>query len=538
MTNKWNVSLDENGALRDEEAYKLFNQGASAWNDFMEQYPETDVDFSHFDFSRYYDLDKIDFSGFQFPKETSFAHTNFGNNCVLFVDVKIGDDYVSFEHANFGYGDISFDFAQFGNGNISFYQANFSNGNVSFIDTTFGKGKIVFNQASFGDGNVSFRQASFGDGGEVSFEHASFGDGKVSFEKASFGDGNVSFHQANFGTSEVWFKDVEFGNGKVLFNYAKFDNGSVSFYQANFGSDEVSFSNTKFGGCEVIFRWTKFSDCIISFNNIQCESLDFSYSSFAQSNSSKKPEITFSMERAHISQSLLLPNLNFRAFSNVTFRGSYLGTLLDIEGCRFSQLPDLTATTINGHFSVDRLHVDEPKQIKESDSTKARRLKELAKKAEDRQTQLDMLAFELDAMTATKQIPFLSRLLNRIYKLISNYGRSISRPFLGLILVWAVCGCVYIGASETESPTMDAFQLSFSQSLPFLSWSRTVKETSLMALYDTEKAKAAITQENSATGQNLPLNNDLLENVGLIQNLFSYILLFFLGLGIRNRFKL
>lgn len=398
---------------------------------------------------------------------------------------------------------------------INFSYFNFPRG-VSFVEANFGNGDIYFDHTEFGNGDVQFTGASFGEG-RVVFIAASFGDGDVWFGGNSFGNGDISFERASFGNGDVWFLGTSF------------DNGNISFRRASFGAGSISFLATKFG------------DGTISFDDVLCESLNFSDSTFSN-NSQKNSKSTFSMERANISKSLLLPNLDFRAFDKVSFRGTYVGTLFDIEGCQFSQLPDLTATTINGHFSVDRIKITPPKHFMDGDSTKARRLKELAKKSEDRKTQLDMLALELDAMTATKQIPRLSRGLNRAYKWVSDYGRSIARPFLLLVLVWTVCTGLYANLSYKEGVLIDSAQLSLSQSLPFLSLSRTVTETSLTALYRSEKtvleAVPTVKPKAEPKTQKSPLNNDSLEWVGLLQNLVSYILLFFIGLGIRNRFKL
>lgn len=552
MTNQWNVTLDENGALQGEEAYKLFLQGAKAWNAFMKQYPETFVNFKKFKFSNYRESYEIKFSGFQFPKGVSFSQANFG------------DKTVSFYNANFNSGDISFDKAIFGNGRVSFNNAKFGNGKISFCDVNFGDGDTSFNNTKFGNSNISFSNAVFGNG-NVSFKKAIFSGGDISFFKINFGNGNVSFEFAKFSDKLISFERAKLTDGKVSFYKTKFDNHKISFNQADFRNSEVLFENTNFNKGS------------ITFDRVQCRYLDFKGSLFYNS-SQEKFKIKFSMERAIISESLLLPSLDFSAFHNVSFRGSLIGALFDIEGSQFAQLPDLTATTLNGHFAVDRIHVESPKNFKDTilikmvlfleqfelakpwdfgkeistgiqrakllnstkassfkdiDSTKARRLKELAKKSEDRPTQLDMLAFELSALSAGKKWWAPYRWLNSLYKLVSNYGRSILRPTIALAFVFSSCTIFYANLSNKEDVLTDAAQLSLTQSLPFLSLSRTVAETSLIALYGTEKAKDTIEEKKKAT-----LNKDSLENVGLLQNLLSYICLFFIGLGIRNRFKL
>jgi hypothetical protein len=512
MANQWNITLDESDALCGEQAYKLFRQGKDVWNAFMAQHPKVFVNFNGFDFTQTNTPNQINFSLFEFPKGVSFSHAKFSNTNISFEDTK------------FGYGEVSFHEATFGNGGINFEGAKFCGGTVSFSSAKFGKGDISFAGANFTNSNIYF-------------DHAKLSDGDVFFDEVEFENGQCSFFKTNFGNANISFDLAKFNKNKLSFSRSTVGNGQISFFGTKFGNSGVSFSNAVFSNCEVSFVKADFENRDVDLNSIQCKSLDFSDSSFSKSTQSNS-KITFSMERAHISQSLLLPDLDFRAFNTVTFRGTYVGALFDIEGSQFAQLPDLTATTINGHFSVDRIHVETPKDFNEGDSTKARRLKELAKKSEDRKTQLDMLALELDAMTATKQIPRLSRCLNKSYKFISDYGRSILRPTIALAVVFSLSTAFYAISSKIENNWQDAVQLSFSQSLPFLSLSRTVTETSLIALYDTKQQPQKITTNQENTEQQPLLNNNWVENVGLLQNLLSYICLFFIGLGIRNRFKL
>ena len=551
MTNKWNVTLDEDRTLQGEEAFNLFLQGKDAWNAFMEEHPETYVNFNGFDFSsRSNDISGIDFSLFYFPSRASFNDANFRGYDVLF-DRAGFNGAASFSDARFEGHKVSFDGAMFNSGGIFFINTEFRNEETSFQNTSFGQNKVFFNNARFNgkvlfngasfEGDTSFNNAIFGNG-EVSFKCSKFDNNIISFIDVEFGDGEVSFSHTEFKSSNVKFVSATFGNGNKSFACMTFDKGRISFLGTEFGDGDISFEQVRFGDEEVSFSHVKFGYGSINFNSSKSESLDFSAAFFNESSESNS-KVTFLMERAQISNTLLLPNLDFHAFGNVSLRGTSIGTLFDIEGSQFGQLPDLTATTINGHFSVDRIHVDTPKTFTKGDATKARRLKELAKKSEDRKTQLDMLALELDAMTATKEFPLLSRLLNKGYKWISNYGRSILRPTIALALVFSVCTVFYASLSNKEGVLTDAAQLSLSQSLPFLSLSRTVTQTSLTALYgveepNTKKQEPTTAKQKKVTKQKALLNNNRLENVGLLQNLLSYICLFFIGLGIRNRFKL
>ena len=162
--------------LAGDEAFALQQQGKEAWNAWVADNPEA----------------KIDFSGFRF------------------CDVRRPDKILSFEGFKFPNGGVDFSDATFGKGAIGFINATFGDGGVSFRDTTFGDGGVSFFGATFGDGGVYFRGATFGDGG-------------VYFRGATFGDGGVSFIGATFHGS-VLFKNISSTKKKSSFD----------FYGANF----------------------------------------------------------------------------------------------------------------------------------------------------------------------------------------------------------------------------------------------------------------------------------------------------------------
>ncbi len=140
---------------------------------------------------------------------------------------------------------------------------------TSFEGFKFGD-NVDFSMATFGD-VVDFSVATFGD--NVDFSMATFGD-VVDFSVATFGD-NVDFRKAKFGNS-VYFNNAMFGDG-VEFNKTTFGD-KIYFRGATFG-DVVDFSNATFGD-EIEFSKARFGKRSY-FNLLSIKGyIDFGYSSF------------------------------------------------------------------------------------------------------------------------------------------------------------------------------------------------------------------------------------------------------------------
>ena len=390
------MSTDKKMTLKGPEAITLWKQGKEAWNQWVKEHPEADIDFSRVAFGRYrYDrncqisADAWPFAGFQFPKgEVNFSGAEFGNGNVNFVEAQFGDGNVNFFEAQFGDGTVSFSGAEFGNGNVNFVEAQFGDGNVSFIDARFGKGTVSFSDARFGNGTVDFWNARFGDGA-VRFGGADFGDGDVRFEGARFGKGTVSFSDAEFGEGNVNFFEAQFGDGTVSFSGAEFGNGNVNFWNARFGEGTVNFWNARFG------------DGAVSFDSVKFEG-PAGFSHLTQASSA------FSFRNAHFGQSLTLSSKN-----------------------HFTCVPDFINTHMGHHMSLRGVHLLPQLKTGPEDIGRFCRLKELAEGQKDHERALEFKAQEILA-TRQHQNKGLAKILPWCFEKGSNYGRSELRPLVGL----------------------------------------------------------------------------------------------------------
>ncbi|OIQ42507.1 MAG: hypothetical protein BM560_07260 [Roseobacter sp. MedPE-SWde] len=122
---------------------------------------------------------------------------------------------------------------------------------------------------------------------------------------------------------------------------------------------------------------------------------------------------------------------------------------------------------------------------------------------------------------ASHQEEWLSRIPYQVYGWLSDYGHSIARPFWGLFVVWFI-GVAFFSAhftADLSGPLQDAndwtaLGLSFSNLFPVFGFGR---------VHFMEVLK------------NLPAGLQFLSG---FQTVTSLPLLFFLGLGLRQRFRL
>jgi Pentapeptide repeats (9 copies) len=145
----------------------------------------------------------------------SFADSDFRFDKINFEGFEFGDE-AKFARATFG-DDATFELATFGN-------------NADFQHARFGQG-AKFNHATFGDGAI-FELATFGNNAD--FQHATFGDG-ANFDGAAFGSG-ADFYNTVF-KGHVGFAKKS-GDNRFL---------SISFANARFNG-EADFSGRTFEG--------------------------------------------------------------------------------------------------------------------------------------------------------------------------------------------------------------------------------------------------------------------------------------------------
>ena len=118
-----------------------------------------------------------------------------------------------------------------------------------------------------------------------------------------------------------------------------------------------------------------------------------------------------------------------------------------------------------------------------------------------------------------------------IYGLSSDFGRSIIRPLLLLVGLWAICSGIFLQEScrlnsapllqANEQKIEAALLFSASHLLPIISWSKTVKGHYLEVLYGEP-----------------PQLNWLINVTAYAEGVLSLILIFLIGLAVRNKLRM
>ena len=197
----------------------------------------------------------------------------------------------------------------------------------------------------------------------------------------------------------------------------------------------------------------------------------------------------------------------------------------------FSCVPDLVGTKTSHHTSLAELKCASntathkkifKRSVDEGDAERFRRLKELAEQNRDFEKALDFRVEEMRAARWHNKHGFATALVEGLFWLASDYGRSLARPLYGLIGLWLLGSAVYAMASTlpfTYHEIIKAMPFSWGQMFVYIPSSKEARTQGLMALF----------------GEHMP---NWLYFITFSQSLLTLVLLFQVGLVLRNRFKL
>lgn len=299
----------------------------------------------------------------------------------------------------------------------------------------------------------------------------------MNFDAAKFGSGNVSFSGANF------------GDGGVSFVYAEFGDGIVSFRDAEFGNGNVDFSAAKFSNGDFLF------------SNMTCRA-------------------RFTLERLE------------GELKSLSFRGATFSNTVSLSGLKVNSMIDLVNTKLTNQLSLHGLECQLKrtrnrfclkKAIDLADAERANRVKELAEANKHHALALRFHADEMRAKRWQSGTGNFSSILDLVFDLLCDYGQSVFRPaMLWVLSIFAFVLPYAALAKECMTSVSQASKLlifSLSNSLPFLT-SAGAARTEGLKLFDDNIMYIAV----------LPLM--------MAQGVVTVILMFLIGLGLRNRFRL
>lgn len=384
---------------------------------------------------------------------------------------------------------------------IEFSETNFPN--VVVLEKWVFSGIVWFEGVTFSE-DAHFKSAAFGVDGlrnHAFFGSVTFSD-RVTFEKATFG-GRASFGACTFSGRAI-FRDARFRE-PATFRSSCFQ-GFASFESADF-AEEAHFGSVVFaeyaGFSAVGFRGIANFESAKFFGVAAFEGAVFNGFGW--------------FEAAHFEGDVDFSNANFGSktdFSSVTFGGG----VPEFYERKFHQDTDFTTEPENWPEISRALSEGEARESKRAYTRLRQVMSELHKP--DDEHFFGRQEMRCKALLEGR----FHRAVSWAFGVVSDYGHSVGRPVLGLfyviLLPWAVLPwvCVMSEVCPAAGSPMAGWKelaLSVSNTFSFFGFHR--------LYFNVEELR-------NREGWMLVL--------GAVQTVCGFGLLFFLGLGLRNRFRL
>ena len=394
---------------------------------------------------------------------------------------------------------------------------------ISFEGYRFPKGIVYFQNLSFGT-SLNFEGAEISDASFI-FENLSpsIPNGAqytVSFNSCDLDNfwvvgkiEGLSFflHRATLRTlfANCIIKDQFYLNESEVNSELTVRN---SIFNGPFDATSMSARNVEVLETQFIQR------CNFSFSNFNNSSARFVNCRFCDASSFEgiigvKEASIFSFEHSNFDHSIKLSS-DERFGCILDFVATRLAHPLPLHGieCTFRRVKDTIFWNL----------IEITKAVDPDDGQRLRRLKEIAETNKDQGRALEYKILEMQAArfytTPTTHLP-----LEFIYWMLGDYGRSLIRPFWWLVLSWFVLASMYVslGTRTYQSQLTDLAGLTLSarQILPFLPSGSDAMTSAKEILY----------------GDHFP---DHFFLIAFAQTIFSGILIFLIGLALRNRFRI
>ena len=371
-------------------------------------------------------------------------------------------------------------------------------------------------------GRANFAEAIFPH--DVTFERAHFLR-SARFTRAKF-QGNATFSSANF-------------RGRVQLDRMRFSKDAI-FYNARFQrfaymphNQFDSFAN---------FGWSRFeSQSVLTHSHFKGESV-FDRATFDDAG-------FYGIDAKH---------------HLVRFWRAEFGKVPDFRASHFVVPPNMEGMRVH-YASYTRgplWHQLFGRAQDEKDASKFRRLKELAQDAKHHERELDFFANELKAKRFYETREFWRIFLSVAYEKLSDFGRSIERPVFWLLLLITASGSIILSASSPAYLTAAGGILAF---VPALIFFRCIEQGPIWLSYLIliPAALALLAMSPAALVLSLSLSVPFVGPSGWADDCspikalrgtcqlevlpivavaahtaLSVLLLFFIGLGLRNRFRI
>lgn len=250
--------------------------------------------------------------------------------------------------------------------------------------------------------------------------------------------------------------------------------------------------------------------------------------------------------------------LNGSVIAAASFKGSRISGESEFDNVKFGSIPDFRNVQFDYISDVARIfvpgpeltHSVEPKErtrrnltatqlsfgvaSKEQDVLKLRKLKAMALAANDHEKDGEFFAYEMMAKRGVEHTTFWQLLFNTIYWKVSFYGQSYLRPLGWLAASYLGFATHYVWWLQRYVPAPDAahfaWWFSLKNTIPFL--------VSLFRFAPAPEGHVSRFDQVFAQAAEAGLNVDAVIQTGVFQSVLGAVFLFFLLLGLRNKFRL
>jgi uncharacterized protein YjbI with pentapeptide repeats len=427
-------------------------------------------------------------------KSISFAETRFFDR-TFFTDVHFPGE-VTFDGAQF-HEDVDFRRVIFEKGvtfkgalftqEAAFYQTKFKTRSsfaaCSFFDGIFADA-VFTGGADFADtifaGEAAFGATMFN--GHALFDRVVFqsasGFGKARFGGASFRSAvfkdSIGFREATFCTADFreaqFCQDADFTKarfvGSVQFGNARFV-GAAVFECADFKAD-TDFSESVWAAGDASFRKTRFREKC-NFQNVEfsnqvwfTNAIFIGETCFSSTKFKGGADFSVSEDKLQVSGPygpMVFKDAHF--FKSVRFHNRHFKNTTRFDGANFSSAPEFHGCRLHQDtvFPRERNFTD----TEDSDAARAyRTLKYAMASVHARDEEAKFHGLEQRSLRYDRATPVSVRLFSDLYCYSSNYGQSLLRPVIALVLTFSVSWVVYVlylSTNDLSHPAITPFSI-------------------------------------------------------------------------------
>ena len=544
-----------------QRSIKLWRDGRAGWNKWVKEHPNGSVNFTDVKFAEHKDTKPKIQEGLGDAEQSDIENEN--DDEKISHGLREKNKVICLKGYNFPSGGAVFERSDFRGFKVDFKGAQFFDEGPDFTRAKFSSGRVTFASATFWNCGIESHAQFFYD------EENFYGIDWVYFSNGAFNEHKSKTPKKNASVSS--FK-TDFGNDNVIFQASKFTNCKLSFFQARFGQGRITFSAINHGKNDFNFERVKFGsgNFISSLMHPEYVGVDFHGSTFSTGETSlsldKSDEIDFIFDYSTFPGPLKIEMINsrepgslkFRKLINLSFRACTFMRPILLSG-NVIDVPDFRSTRMQGHIDLSDLNIqchdvqfwqkfkkaihgfirfrflENPRQSRceahfkqaicrrrlrdPTEAPKLRRLKELAEQNRDHDAALRFFAMEQRDKRWSMEYSDWQSCLDVLYDAACNYGQSILRPTIGLLTVYFAAAILYARLATKTANPIEAMILAATNSLPLLAFASDARAGALSILF----------------GDHTPWYNDLIAG---LQGVASFIFLFLIGLGLRNRFRI